>query len=101
MKIKSIAISLMLIALTACASNAIKRDGTLKLMDGSSLVVDNGKVVKMIDKTGAVGDIKKGGMLELANGDIIYIRQDGTVDKMEESESSHGHHSNSSSGHSH
>ncbi len=101
MKTKLISISLLLVTLSACVSTATKNSESLRLMDGSNLVTDNGKVVKITNKIGETISIKKGGMLELANGDYIYIRQDGTVKKMEINKSSHGHSSKSSSGHSH
>jgi hypothetical protein len=101
MKIKLIALSLLLTTLSACVSTTTKNSEPLRLMDGSSLFIDNGKVVKITDKTGVAVDIQKGKMQELANGDYIYIRRDGTVKKMGESKSSHGHSSKSSSGHSH
>ena len=101
MKIKLISLSLLLITLSACASTATKSNDPIQLMDGSNLFIDNGKAVKITDKTGETVSIKKGGMLELANGDYIYIRLDGTVKKLGESKSSHGHSSKSSSGHSH
>ena len=101
MKIKLISLSILLITLSACVSTASKSNKSLQLMNGSNLFIDNGKVVKITDKTGASVDIQKGRMQELANGDYIYIRLDGTVKKMGESKSSHGHGSKSSSGHSH
>jgi hypothetical protein len=101
MKIKSISLLLLLITLSACASNATKSNEPIQLMDGSNLFIDKGKAVKITDKTGETVSIKKGGMLELANGDYIYIQRDGSVKKMGGSKSSHGHNSKSSSGHSH
>ena len=101
-KIKLISLSLLLIILSACASTATSNSESLRLMDGSNLFIDNGKVVKITDKKGASVDIQKAKMHELANGDYIYIRRDGTVNKIEASKSSHGHKSeSSSSGHSH
>jgi ABC-type Fe3+-hydroxamate transport system substrate-binding protein len=101
MKIKSILFLLLLITLSACASNTTKSNEPIQLMDGSNLFIVKGKVVKITDKTGATVEIQTGRMQELANGDYIYIRRDGTVSKMGESKSSHGHSSKSSSGHSH
>ncbi len=102
MKIKLISISVLLVTLSACASTAKNSSESLHLMDGSNLVIDNGKVVKITDKTGETVDIQKGKMQELANGDFIYIRRDGTINKIGESKSSRGHNSSSSSsGHSH
>ncbi len=101
MKIKLITLSLLLVTLSACVSTATKSNKSLPLINGSNLFIDNGKVVKITDKTGATVDIKKGRVLELANGEYIYIRRDGSVDRMGESKSSDGHSSKSSSGHSH
>ncbi|MFK5948302.1 MAG: hypothetical protein QM500_05995 [Methylococcales bacterium] len=101
MKLKLIALSLLLTTLSACASTATKHNEPLRLMDGSNLFIDNGRVIKIADKTGSTVDIPKGKMLELANGDFLYIRRDGTVKEIEESKSSHGDSSKSSSGHSH
>jgi hypothetical protein len=70
-------------------------------MDGSNLVIDNGKVVEMTDKAGQPVSIVKRRMVELANGDFIYIRKDGSVNKLKANNNSHGHNSKSSSGHSH
>jgi hypothetical protein len=101
MKIKLIALSLLITTLSACVSTSTKSGESLQLMNGSVLVIDNGKAVEITDKTGSTVNIQKGKMQELANGDYIYIRRDGTVSKMGESKSSHGHSSKSSSGHSH
>jgi hypothetical protein len=96
-KIKLTALSLLLVLLSACAFTATKKNETLQLMDGSNLVIKNNKVVKITDKTGEIVSIKKGAMLELTNGNYIYIRLDGTVKKIEinDSSSSHGGHSHS------
>jgi len=100
MKIKSTLLSLLLLTLSACASTATKSSEHLQLMDGSNLFIDDGNVIKITDKTGKT--VSKSGVLELANGDFIYIRRDGTVTKIEENKPSHGHNSkSSSSGHSH
>ncbi len=79
-----------------------KSNKPLHLMDGSTLFIDNNKVVKMTDKTGVTVDLQKGKMQELANGGFIYIRRNGTINKIGESKSSHRNNSsNSNSGHSH
>ncbi len=92
----------MLITLSACASTSTKNDDSLQLMDGSNLFIDNGKVVKITDKTGKPISIEKRRMLELANGDFIYIRKDGSINKLKTSNNSDGHNSKSSTGgHSH
>jgi len=103
MKIKLITLIIMLITLTACVSTSMKSSESLLLRDGSNLFIDNGKVVKITDKTGAIIEIQRGKMQELANGDFIYIRRDGTVNSIGTSKSSHGHNSKStkSSEHSH
>ncbi len=101
MKPKLIALSLLLTTLSACVSTTTKHNEPLRLMDGSNLFIDNGKVIKITDKTGATVDIQKGKMQELANGDFLYIRRDGTVRKIEESKSSHSYGSNSNNNHSH
>jgi len=97
MKINLISLSILLITLSACASTAIKSNGSVQLIDGSNLFIDNGKAVKITDKTGETVSIKKGAMMELTNGDYIYIRQDGTVKKIEidDPSSSHAGHSHS------
>ncbi len=102
MKLKLIALSLLLTTLSACVSTATKHNEPLRLMNGSNLFIDNGRVIKITDKTGATVDVQKGKMQELANGDFLYIRRDGTVRKIEESKSSYDHSSKSNSnGHSH
>jgi len=98
-RIKSISLLFLLLTLSACASTT-KSNGSLQLMDGFNLFTNNGKLVKITDKTGNI--VSKRGMLELANGDFIYIRRDGTVTKIEENKPSHEHNSkSSSSAHSH
>ncbi len=97
MKIKLTLISLLLSLLSACASTAPSQE-SLHLMDGSSLYIDSGKVVKMTDKTGAVVEIKKGKAWALEEGGYVYIRQDDTIKKIGESSSAHGHGSQKSSG---
>lgn len=102
MKLKSIALSLLLITLSGCAGTATKSNEVLQLEGGSKLIVDNGTAVQLIDKSGATLSVEKSRMMELSNGDFIYIRKDGTVNKLEKSnDSSQGHSSKSSSGHSH
>ena len=102
MKIKSILLSVLLATLSACTSTATNSSEPLHLIDGSNLVIDNDIAVKIIDKTGAAINIEKSRMYELANGNYIYIRRDGTVNRIGESNSSHRKNSKSSnSGHSH
>jgi len=96
MKIQLILLPLLLVTLSACALTAQKSNESLQLMDGSNLVIENSQVVKITDKTGEMVSIKKGAMIELATGDYIYIRLDGTVKKIKINESSNNH-----SGHSH
>ncbi len=102
---KTIILSLLLTTLSACVSTTTKDSESLRLMDGSKVIIDNGKLVDIIDKTGEISS-KNSGMMELANGDFIYIKRDGTVNKLESSSSSHGHNSKSNNnssggGHSH
>ncbi len=100
MKLKIIVLSLLLTTLSACVSTPTKSNESLRLMDGSMVIIDNGKLVEIFDKTGAVAS-KRSGMMELANGDFIYIKRDGTVNEIKSNNSSDGHNSKSSSGHSH
>jgi hypothetical protein len=95
MKIKIIVLSLMLITIAGCASITPIRNKSLRLIDGSSLIIENGKAIKITDKTGATRTVKKGTMT-LANGDFIYIRQNGTVKITEMNNSAHTHNSNNS-----
>ncbi len=101
MKIKTITFLLILVTLPACVFTATKSSESLRLMDGSNLFIDNDKVVKFTDKAGATIEIQKGKMHELASGEFIYIRRDGTVNKIGGGESSHGHSSQKSSSHNH
>ncbi len=97
MNIKLTLLSLLLITLSACALTSTKSNESLQLIDGSNLLISNGIVTKITDKTGETVSIKKGAMMELTNGDYIYIRQDGTVKKIEidDPSSSHAGHSHS------
>jgi hypothetical protein len=57
--------------------------------------------VEITDKTGQPVSIVKRRMVELANEDFIYIRKDGSVNKLKTSNNSDGHNSTGSTGHSH
>jgi hypothetical protein len=94
-KIKIIVLSLLLITIAGCASIAPVRNKSLRLTDGSNIIIENGKAIKITDKTGATVAVKKG-MMVLANGDFIYIRQNGTVKITEMNNSAHTHNSNNS-----
>ena len=90
MKITIFALSLLLVTLAGCASITLVKNQYLRLSDGSHIIIENGKAIKITDKTGAMVTVKKG-MLSLANGDFIYIRQDGTVKITEMNNSPHTH----------
>jgi hypothetical protein len=97
---KTILISLFFAAISACAST--KSNESLQLMDGSSLFIHEGKAVRLTNKAGEAVAVKKGAMLELENGNYIYINQDKSVNKINTDNNSHAHDTNSSSsGHSH
>jgi len=100
---KSIIIPFILLAVAACASSnsAMKNNESVHLMDGSYLYIEGGKAVRIIDSTGEPAAVKKGAMMELVNGDFIYVKRDGSVDKIKTDSHSHTHKSNSTSGHSH
>jgi len=96
MQLKSIFLPLLLITLSACALTPQKSNESLQLMDGSTLVIENNYVIKMTDNTGEIISIKKGAMIELNTGNYLYIRLDGTVQKININNASNNHH-----GHSH
>ncbi len=98
MKIKIFALSLLLVTVAGCASITPIRSQSLRLINGSNIIIENGKAIKITDKSGTPVTVKKG-MLSLANGDFIYIRQDGTVKITEMNNSPHTHNSNSSDEH--
>ncbi len=100
---KSILIPFMLLTVVACASSnpALKNNESVQLMDGSYLYIEGGKAVRIADSTGEPVAVKKGAMMELANGDFVYVKRDGSVNKIETDSHAHKHDSNAVSGHSH
>ncbi len=90
MKIKIVVLSLLLITMAGCASTTPIRSKSLRLTDGSTIIIENGIAIKIIDITGATVTVKRGQMA-LANGDYVYIRQDGRVKITEMNNSSHTH----------
>ena len=99
MKIKSIVLLLLLVAISACAS--MKTKESIQLMDGSTLFISGGKAVRIVDSTGKTVAVEKGAMVERADGSVIYIRPDGEVKNLKSGGHSNTHNSKSSSGHSH
>ena len=87
MKIKIVTLSILLAVLSACASITPIKNKNLRLINGASLLIENGKATKIITSTGATVSVKKG-MMELDNGDFIYIGQDGRVKIMKTNNSS-------------
>jgi hypothetical protein len=77
---KLILIPFLLVAISACA--AMKSNESIHLMDGSYLFVEEGKAERIVDSTGEIVGVKKGTIMELANGNFIYIKQDGSVNKI-------------------
>lgn len=87
MKLKLVTLLVLLAVLSACASITPIRNKQLRLINGSSLLIENGKATKIIDTTGATISVEKG-VMELDNGDFIYIGQDGRVKIMKTNNSS-------------
>ncbi|MDQ7089123.1 MAG: hypothetical protein Q9M50_00520 [Methylococcales bacterium] len=90
MKIKLISLIFLLFVMTSCAT-ITRENKPLKLKDGSSVFIENEQVIKIIDKTGKIVSIEKGVMLELVNGNFIYIRRDGKVNNLKTPKPSKGH----------
>ena len=93
---KLIPLSLLLVAISSCA--LVNSKESIHLMDGSTLFIDGGKAVRIVDSTGKTRAVKKGA-LERANGSVIYIKDDGEVKKPKSYSHSNTYNSDSSGGH--
>ncbi len=72
--------------IVACASttkhDSVREKDVLQVIDGSTVFIEYGKVVHIVDSQGKTVPVKKGAMMELADGNFIYVRQDRSVKKI-------------------